>query len=466
MTYCMMIDTGYRNFCIMLILMLLVSGCYRHDDPVPKDTSNKETDINQWIWDEMNTYYYWEDRLVDGDRNDDDHKAYFNSILFEDDEFSWISDDAETLREELDGEIFALGFSPTYGVFSNSGNIFIVVEYVYPGSNAESAGLKRGDIILKVDGNELTEDNYLDLYDKSEYNLTLGEYNGRGILETDNEIFITASNIEAEPVVYSEVKEVEGHRIGYIVYVDFITGNNDSKLEGLGQVIDGMNRKGIKELIIDLRYNRGGDVEAARFFSSMLVPDANVFNKDIFVRFQYNNFLDDYYHRREGEQSNHLSIRFRETGYHLDLNQVIILTSSHTASASELLIVGLEPYIPVVSIGEPTFGKFYGSFVLYDNDDPPAHNWAIIPVVLKYANANGFSDFVNGIDPDFYVSDNLLEAKPFGDLGDPMMARAVSYITGRSADELARAGRIKSYEEIKDLNRIRKANILMTPDAL
>jgi carboxyl-terminal processing protease len=294
--------------------------------------------------------------------------------------------------------------------------------------------------------------------------VTLGEYNGRGILETDNEIFITTNNIEAEPVVYTEVKDLDGHKVGYIVYVDFISGNENTKLEALGQVIDGMRLEGITELIIDLRYNRGGDVDAARYFSSLLVPQVNVSNRDVFVSFRYNDFLESYYKQKEGEDSDHLFIRFRETGYRLDLNEVIILTSSHTASASELLLVGLDPYIPVISIGEPTFGKFYGSFVLFDDNDPPKHNWAIIPVVLKYANANGFSDFVNGIDPDYFVLDNLLEAKPFGDLADPMMARAISHITGRPADEMARTSREKSYEIIPDRNRIRKGNILMSAE--
>ncbi|MBR9999319.1 MAG: PDZ domain-containing protein [Cyclobacteriaceae bacterium] len=459
-----MITAGNKKLLLFLFLFILLNGCYRHDDPFPADDDTKEADVNEWIWEKMNTYYYWEDLLVDTDRSDPDHKSYFNSLLYEDDGFSWISDDAETLRGELDGEILALGFSPAFGVFSNSRNIFIVVEYVYPGSNAEVAGLKRGDIILKIDGQDLTEDNYLDLYDKTEYTLSLGEYNGSGIYETDNEIFIVTNTLEVEPVVYSEVFEADAHRIGYLVYVDFISGNDDSKLEDLGQVIDGMKMEGITELIIDLRYNRGGDVGAAKYFGSLLAPEVNIQNRDVFIRFDYNDFLENYYHHSEGENSDHLNIRFEEAGYHLDLEQVIILTSSHTASASELLLVGLEPYMQVVSIGEPTFGKFYGSFVLFDENDPPRHNWAIVPVVLKYANANGFSDFVNGVDPDYYVPDNLLEAKPFGDLTDPMMARAVSQITGNPLDENARTAPMKSYEDKIDWNRIRKGNLLMVPE--
>ena len=449
-----------QRMMLILISFLLFTGCQR-DDPGPVDPNKKEIEINDWIWDQMNTYYYWEDQLIDGDRSATEHESYFNSLLYKDDIFSWISDDAESLQDELDGEILALGFSPAFGVFDNSDNIFIVVEYVYPGSNAETAGLQRGDIILKIDGQNLTRDNYLELYDKSDYTITLGEYNGNGISETDKEISISSNNIEVNPIVYSEILDVQSHRIGYMVYVDFISGNDNEKLDDLGKLIDDFTDNGVTELIVDLRYNRGGDVEAAKYLGSMLVPESNRSNRDVFVRFDYNEFLEQYYLQKEGENSDHLSIRFGETGHHLDLHQVIFLTTGHTASASELLVVGLEPYMPVTTIGEPTFGKFYGSFVLYDENDPPKHNWAIIPVVLKYRNADGFSDFVNGITPDYFISDNLLEAKPFGEMTDPMLSRAVSYITGQPVDENAKKSLIKPYREMPDEGRIRNHNILM-----
>jgi carboxyl-terminal processing protease len=214
----------YRKIHLFFFLFLLLyNGCLFKEDPSPSGTDSGEVNINDWIWDEMNTYYFWKDFLVDTDRKDPDHEAYFNSLLYEDDRFSWISDDAEALREELDGEILALGFSPAFGVFTNTDKVFMLVEFVYPGSGAEAAGLSRGDIILKVDGEELTEENYLDLYDKSSYAVTLGGYNGNGIYETDEELFISNNNIELNPIIYSEVKEIEGIKIGYLVYVDFIS---------------------------------------------------------------------------------------------------------------------------------------------------------------------------------------------------------------------------------------------------
>ena len=52
------------------------------------------------------------------------------------------------------------------------------------------------------------------------------------------------------------------------------------------------------------------------------------------------------------------------------------------------------------------------------------------PIVLKYANAEGYTDFVEGIPPDFEVQEYLLEFEPFGSTADPMLAKALEDISG------------------------------------
>ncbi len=116
----------------------------------------------------------------------------------------------------------------------------------------------------------------------------------------------------------------------------------------------------------------------------------------------------------------------------LDLPTVYFLTTDGTASASESLMTGLYPYMNVVQIGETTYGKCYASITVDDWENPKRHNWAMQPIVIKYSNAEGFTDFQNGIAPDYEVDDNLLYALPFGDLEDPQLARALELITGVS----------------------------------
>jgi hypothetical protein len=117
----------------------------------------------------------------------------------------------------------------------------------------------------------------------------------------------------------------------------------------------------------------------------------------------------------------------------------------------------------VTVIGEPTFGKYYGSYVLYDQNDPPKHNWAIVPVVLKYSNVNGETDFENGLFPDVFLQDNMLEAKPFGDPTDPMLSSALALINGGDLS-MSRLAKEKPYRPIYDTRKINLKNAQLFPN--
>ena len=134
----------------------------------------------------------------------------------------------------------------------------------------------------------------------------------------------------------------------------------------------------------------------------------------------------------DGTDSEQLRIRLPNSDLNLDLSRVYFLTTGGSASASESLMVGLYPYMDVVQIGTTTYGKCYGSILVDDWNEPKRHDWAMRPIVIKYSNADGFTDFVDGIDPDYEVQDNLLYAKPFGSLEDPLLAKALEDITGVS----------------------------------
>jgi C-terminal processing protease CtpA/Prc len=218
-----------------------------------------------------------------------------------------------------------------------------------------------------------------------------------------------------------------------------------------------MKNQGISQLILDLRYNPGGEVRVANYLASAIAPEAVVNSKEILVSYEYNDNLKQYFSDRQGADSPNIISRFEQNENNLNLNEVVILTSGTTASASELVINGLKPYMDVTVIGENTFGKFYGSYVLYDQNEPPKHNWAIAPVVLKYANANGVTDFVNGIAPDIFLEDNLLLANRFGDENDPMLATAISYINGSITS--GRIASTRQYQPVYDMDRINRKNI-------
>ena len=450
----------------VFIILLIGVACATDDEVDPTnvgqggipDPGKDAENIPQWIYDEMSFFYYWNDEIPEkGPTGDEDPESYFESLLNNTDNFSYISEDAEALKEEITGTIIAMGFSPAYGIFSNTNDFFAIVEYVYPNSPAEKAGLKRGDIILKINGQNLNEANYRDLLSTTGFSVTLGDVTNRGIVETDEMIEINTGIIELDPVIHYEVKQIDNQKTGYLVFVDFISGDDDIWLNSLGNALSDMKNQGISQLILDLRYNPGGEVGVANYLASAIAPAAVVNSREVLVSYQYNENLQNYFIDRQGPDSPNIVSRFQQNENNLNLNEVVILTTGTTASASELIINGLKPYMDVTVIGENTFGKFYGSFLLYDQEDPPKHNWAIAPVVLKYANANGVTDFINGIAPDIALQDDLLNARDFGDEQDPMLATAIAHLTGDLSR--SRIASPRQYQPVYDLNRINKKNI-------
>ena len=165
-----------------------------------------------------------------------------------------------------------------------------------------------------------------------------------------------------------------------------------------------------------------------------MVSPANVpGNKNVFVKYQWNEAYQDYFLEKDGDDSENLLVFFEDDpSVNLDLSDVYFLTSRHSASASELIIIGLEPYMNTTQIGENTYGKFYGSITVPDLEETPRHSWALQPLVFKFANSIDYTDFNDGLVPDITIKDNVLEMKQFGDITDPILAKALEEITGVS----------------------------------
>jgi C-terminal processing protease CtpA/Prc len=116
------------------------------------------------------------------------------------------------------------------------------------------------------------------------------------------------------------------------------------------------------------------------------------------------------------------------------LNNIYVLTSGRSASASELLINGLAPYINVVQIGDTTYGKNVASITLYDYVDlnnrvkNPNHTYAMQPIVLKSANSSDFTDYGNGLTPDVVLKERSTNLGTLGSSDEPLLALALSQI--------------------------------------
>jgi C-terminal processing protease CtpA/Prc len=382
----------------------------------------------------MNEIYLWTDDIDQSlfPTNESDPEAFFYSILSDKDRFSWIVDDYQSLINSFNNIELSSGISPYFIQIANQ-EVIAVAEYVAKGSPAAKAGVVRGDIITNINNTTLNLNNYTDLFYGDKLLLKFAEYSDGSLFPSDREVSITTEVIETNPVHYQRIINFEGSEIGYIVYTGFSSGNQDKWIDSLDAIFFEYKNMGIKDVIFDIRYNPGGSLAVVRHIASVLAPANIIDGNNVLINFEWNSTYQNYFLSEEGPSSGNLIATFEENPIvNLDLTDIYFLTSRHSASASELIITGLDPYMNVIHIGEATFGKCYGSYTINDTEDPPRHNWAIQPIVYKYKNALGYTDFDNGLSPDIEIRDNILEAKAFGDLTDPILARALEEISGVS----------------------------------
>ncbi|MGB3778753.1 MAG: S41 family peptidase [Tunicatimonas sp.] len=448
-------------------LLLSLSSCQQDEDALVVPIIEESGDISQnelvtsWVYKAMNTYYYWNADIALPTSVEQDPEDYFYSLLNEVDRFSIITDDYSGLMEELSGVYTGMGYSPAFGQLSNTGEVFIAVEYVYPRSPAQRAGLQRGDIILAIDDRRLTMENHFDLYRQNQYTVTRATYQEDSSFTITDEISLSAEVIVADPVLHQEVIRTAENTVGYLAYAQFISGDNQAWLTSLDVALSEFAQTGVTDVVVDLRYNPGGEIEVAQYLASALAPTSAVSSEEVLVRYDYNGPLESAIVSYEGEDSENLVTTFIATGHTLNLHRVYFLTSGSTASASELLISGLDPYTDVTVIGEPTVGKFYGSWIIPDLAEPARHDWAVMPLVLQYTNAVGATGFTGGLTPDYAVEDDLLYAKPFGDPSDPLLGTALNLISGGLNARTLPNSHHKPYLDLKNPVRSQKSKLLL-----
>ena len=449
------------KFCL-LALILVFSSCKKSDDEDP-NIIRIETDLEiiDFIWKGLNQYYYWQESVVnlsDSKKESESEYAYFlsqnpdpenffNSLLHPDDNFSWIVDDYVELENMLQGIDISDGMEFGLYVECNDQNIFGFVRYVQKDSDAESKGVKRGMVFSNINGTRLTRDNYRDLLfnnSSSSYTIRFSEisYNQNNqcanIIPGQEDLTLIKSRIVKNPIHISKIIENGGQKIGYLMYNQFLgvveSEGKDYNSE-LNDAFANFLSNGINDLVIDLRYNPGGRISTSINLASMITGQ---FNNQVFAKERWNSKLMNYWDENSPES---LLNRFtnklgnNQSIFSLNLDRVFVLTSARTASASELLINGLDPYIDVIHIGDFTVGKNQGSITVYDyindsRDKNPNHMYAMQPIVLKIGNVAGYTDFPDGLEPDIFIKESLLNPGILGDIEEPLLKIAIDQISG------------------------------------
>jgi C-terminal processing protease CtpA/Prc len=468
---------------LFLAMGLFFTNCSNDDNIVPEvepETENPETEepaetaadypVQNFMWRAMNAFYFWQadvpnladdkfDSLEDTEyieflsSEEDPVDFFYRDLCFNHenavsqaaavDRFSFLSENYKELVQSFQGVSRSNGVDFNLYLFSNNDGVYGVVNYIAPNSDASTKDIQRGDIFTGVNGQALNLDNYQDLLfgEDATYTLNLAEIRDNTISDTGEEVSLTkVENFAENPILVNKVLEQNGIKIGYLMYNSFVADYDDE----LNQVFGDFEAQGVSELILDFRYNGGGRVSSAiQIASSVYGTNTD----ELFLKARYNDKIQSTFDPGDGE--NNFTDETFDSGTmlnSLNLNRVYVIATESTASASELVMNGLEPYIDVVHVGTRTVGKneFSNTFV----DDPaasyfyredregfinPDNQWAIQPLLGRNENADGFSDYTSGLVPDYELPEDIANLGVLGEDSDPLLDLTLSVISGATA---------------------------------
>ncbi|SEK43132.1 C-terminal processing protease CtpA/Prc, contains a PDZ domain [Maribacter orientalis] len=448
---------------LVLLFITVIFSCSKDEDLILTKTidpdGSADVEVQDFMWKAMNFWYFWQanvddlgdDRFVNTKEgraeytafldSEDNPAAFFeNKLQYIEDRFSFYNEDYRELTNSLAGISKSNGLEFGLVRFQDSEELFGVVRYIIPNSNAATANILRGDLFTGVDGQTLTLSNYEELLftGSDTYTLNMADFVNGTIVPNEEEVTLTKAQALAEnPVLISKSFEIGGENIGYIMYNQFTNEYDDD----LYAAIEALKSAGITNLVMDLRYNPGGSVNTTRLLASMIYGTNT---SDVFLRKRYNDKLQNQFNDSQ------LEVYFADkvngkTINSLGFTKLYVLTSSSSASASELLINSLEPYIDVIQIGDVTRGKNEFSTTLVDDRDNsylytpsrvnkinPNNQWAIQPLIGRNENADGFFDFTSGLQPDIILKEDYGNLGILGEQNEPLLARAIEAITGQT----------------------------------
>lgn len=322
------------------------------------------------------------------------------------------------------------------------------VEYVFDQSTAGKSGVNRGWYINKINNTELSYSQAsIDLLNKVFFGTTTNAT--FEFIKPDGNtasLDLSKTSFTSNSVLHKSVINAGSKKVGYFVFKQFFGAPSITELN---TVFADFKTQGINELIVDLRYNPGGSTATQDALANLIAPASA--NGQVMYKYVFNSNLQQGKFPLLQKKAGYSSTSFKEenntqkysnTGS-LNLSRVFLIVGHGTASASELLINNLKPYMDVKLIGDTTYGKPVGFFPV------DIFNYSIYPISFKTVNSAGNADYYKGFAPDKTAPDGV--NKNWGDATEPSLASALKYInTGgfRSA-----AGNEQQYRNLYQLEQ-------------
>lgn len=455
----------------LMCLGCIIASCSKEEsvslEPLPEHNQEGATEeqmqnyyVNIFAYNEMNLYYLWVDEpQVQAKMSSwmlfDDPKKTIADIRFKDsagkdiDRWTTMVDNYGETVSGFDGVGKTYGFDfQLYLYDEERTTICAVVTYVFKGGPAEQAGWKRGDVIVKVNGKTMPLAN--DAYKDIVMNELMAGSTLKATMADGKESILTSVTMQEDAVLLTKVFDCyDGKKVGYMMYNSFTFESIDRLIEECRK----FKSEGIKELILDLRYNGGGYGLTNQALCSMLAPEDVVRSSAVFQTQVYNAKLTKVY---KSSLETHFETEFKyKTGgiektsstadANIGIDKLYVLITGNSASASEALITCLRPYMPVVLIGEQSYGKYCGGYLLgaqdfydrykdaeqikehYAEGRKAVEDWGIYVMVSRYADKDGTTGCMpDGFKPDVPVTEVPYSGHQLGDPDEEMLAVALA----------------------------------------
>ena len=418
-------------FILLGVFILLNTSCNKDRNTKPLAD---EDSIYYFINEIMHSWYYWYKEVPDINYLQFNEPAeLLDALVYKPiDKWSFV-ERAEVIDAWFgEGITFGFGFQMRY---DPDGNLRVL--YVYDNTDAYNSGIRKGFIVQSINGTPVSLFNDFDTFfddSPATFSFEFRDYDNQLL-----SVSLEKSEVTQNAVFYENTFDVMGHNTGYLVYDSFL----EYSWEELEAALNFFKENNIEELVIDLRYNQGGSILNAIRLIDALVPPENVGHT--MFSYTHNDLAAPYYDT---------TINIEASELNLDLERVFFLTTRFSASASELVMNSLAPYMDVFLIGTPTTGKPMG---MYRFD---FHEWYLYPVTTKLVNANGYGDFFDGLPVDFEAGEGL--DKDWGDFTDPCLSQAIHYISFGEFDITKRYDvKEASYDVLSRKSRLGKSYLIL-----
>jgi C-terminal processing protease CtpA/Prc len=377
----------------------------------------------------MNYWYYWKDSIPDVDPDDySSPDGLLEAMRYiPRDKWSYITTQAEHSQYYEEGTYIGYGFGYAPDADGN-----VRITFLFDDSDLRDFNIERGWIIKKINGTVIDKNSNLSGL------LGSDDIGVNNLIEFESPTGdIVNENIAKKLITMNTVGEVNVlecgvHKVGYFVFKSFI----GPSIEELTLAFGYFQSEGITDMVIDLRYNGGGRMDVVDHMAGLIIPD-HVDSK-LFLKYEHN-----------ADRSNqNESVYFDQDPNSLRLNKIYFITGKGSASASEVIINGLNPYLDVYIVGDDTYGKPVGMYSFSSN----IGDLVYVPISFKMVNADDFGGYYEGLKADSYVEDDI--SKNFG-VGEAVLDEVIYHIEHGSFSGIKSSGVIyraplKEIRSIKD----------------